>query len=88
VAAASRLMTRHLVLFVVIGQPDLRRVAMRKVTTAGEMYETAAAQEVMHRRDVLLARLRTHGALALEADGTLSPALVNAYLDVKGRSRL
>jgi len=76
------------VLFVVIGQPDLQRVAMRKAATADEMYETAAAQEVVHRRDVLLARLRSQGALALEASAKLSPALVNAYLDVKQRSRL
>jgi uncharacterized protein (DUF58 family) len=88
VSAASQLMARHLVLFVVIGQPDLHRVAMRKAATADEMYETAAAQEVVHRRDVLLARLRSQGALALEASAKLSPALVNAYLDVKQRSRL
>jgi uncharacterized protein (DUF58 family) len=88
VTAASQLMGHHLVLFVVIGQPDLQRVAMRKAATADEMYETAAAQEVAHRRDVLLARLRSQGALALEADTKLSPALVNAYLDVKQRNRL
>lgn len=88
VVAASQLMGRHLVLFVVIGQPDLHRVAMRKPATADEMYETAAAQEVAHRRDVLLARLRSQGALALEASATLSPTLVNAYLDVKQRNRL
>jgi len=88
VSAASSLMSRHLVLFVVIGQPDLHQIAMRKADTADEMYETAAAQEVVHRRDVLLARLRAQGALALEATAKLSPALVNAYLDVKQRNRL
>jgi uncharacterized protein (DUF58 family) len=88
VAAASQLTGRHLVLFVVIGHPDLHRVSMRKAATPDEMYETAAAQEVVHRRDVLLARLRAQGAVALEARGTLSPALVNAYLDVKQRNRL
>jgi uncharacterized protein (DUF58 family) len=88
VTAASGLMSRHLVLFVVIGQPDLQRVAMRTPETAGDMYETAAAQEVVHRREVLLARLRAQGALALEASSKLSPALVNAYLDVKQRNRL
>ena len=88
VAAASQLMGRHLVLFVVIGQPDLHQVAMRNAATADEMYETAAAQEVVHRRDVLLARLRSQGALALEAGPKLSPTLVNAYLEVKQRNRL
>ena len=88
IAAASQLMGRHLVLFVAMGQPDLQAVAMRRASTPGEMYETAAAREVAHRRDVLLARLRAQGALALEADTTLSPALVNAYLDVKQQNRL
>jgi uncharacterized protein (DUF58 family) len=88
IAAASQLMGRHLVLFVAMGQPDLQAVAMRRASTPAEMYETAAAREVAHRRDVLLARLRSQGALALEADTTLSPALVNAYLDVKQQNRL
>jgi uncharacterized protein (DUF58 family) len=88
VTAAGTLMARHLVLFVVIGQPDLRQVSARKPRSVAEMYETAAAQEVVHRRDVLLARLRAQGALALEAGSKLSPALVNVYLDVKQRNRL
>ena len=88
VQAASRLMPSHLVLFVVIGQPDLDAVAHRTPKTVDEMYETAAAAEVGHRRDLLLARLRARGALALEVSTKLSPALVNAYLDVKQVGRL
>lgn len=88
VQAASRLMPSHLVLFVVVGQPDLNAVARRKPGTVEEMYETAAAAEVVHRRDLLLARLRARGALALEVSTTLSPTLVNAYLDVKQQGRL
>ena len=75
-------------LFVVIGQPDLDAVAHRTPKTVDEMYETAAAAEVGHRRDLLLARLRARGALALEVSTKLSPALVNAYLDVKQMGRL
>jgi uncharacterized protein (DUF58 family) len=88
VTAAAALMTRHLVLFVVIGQTDLQQLAARDPRTTGEMYETAAAQEVVHRRDLLLAQLRARGALALDSRGRLSPALVNAYLEIKQRNRL
>jgi len=88
VQAASQLMSRHLVLFVVIGQPDLARVALERPEQVAGMYRSAAAQEVVHRRDVLLARLRGRGALALEASAGLSPAVVNAYLEVKQRNRL
>jgi uncharacterized protein (DUF58 family) len=88
VQAASRLMPAHLVLFAVVGQPDLERVAHRLPKTVEEMYETAAAEEVTHRRELLIARLRARGALALEVSTTLSPAIVNAYLDVKQQGRL
>jgi len=88
VRAAALLMPRHLVLVVMISQPDLVATASRKPNDVDDMYHSAAAQEVLHRRDVLLARLRGQGALTLEADSTLSPALANAYLGVKQRNRL
>jgi uncharacterized protein (DUF58 family) len=87
--AASRMMPRHLVLFVVIGQPDLGELAAEEPKDEEQMFQIAAAQEVIHRRELLLARLRERGALALEvSSGTLSPALVNSYLEVKQRNRL
>ncbi len=88
VAAASQLMQRHVVLFVAIGQPDLQRLTARRAATVEDMFETAAAHEVIHRRDLLLARLRAGGALAIDANARLTPRLVNAYLDVKRRSLL
>ncbi|HYM78483.1 MAG TPA: DUF58 domain-containing protein [Candidatus Dormibacteraeota bacterium] len=89
VEAASMMMPRHLVLFVVIGQPDLGALASKTPTSASEMYRIAAAQEMVHRRELLLARLRERGALAMEvSSGAVSPALVNAYLQIKERSQL
>ena len=61
-------------LFVVIGQSDLKALAARDPDTIHHMYETAAAQEVVHRRELLLAVLRERGVLALEhGSGSLSP---------------
>jgi uncharacterized protein (DUF58 family) len=89
VEAAARMSPRHLVLFVAIGQPDLGRLAAQEPADEADMYRVAAAQEVMHRRELLLARLRDRGVLALEAhSATLSPAVVNAYLEIKERNRL
>lgn len=89
IRAAAQLMSRHLVLFVVIGQPDLGALANRDPATVEEMYQAAAAQEVALRRELLLATLRARGALALETtSGGLSAAVVNGYLDVKQRNRL
>ena len=89
IEAASMMMPRHLVLFVVIGQPDLGELASRTPKSESEMYQVAAAQEVVHRREILLARLRERGALALETrSGAVSPMLVNSYLQIKERNQL
>ena len=89
IEGASHLLSRHLVLFVVVGQPDLESMALRRPATAVEMYETVAAQDMIGRRELLLSRLRERGALALELDpGKLSIGLVNQYLGIKERSLL
>lgn len=89
IEAASIMMPRHLVLFVVIGQPDLGELAAMTPQTESEMYRVAAAQEMVHRRELLLAQLRERGALALEVtSGAVSPVLVNAYLQIKERNQL
>jgi len=87
--AASMMMPRHLVLFVVIGQPDLAELATKRPQSETEMYQVAAAQEMVHRRELLLARMRERGALALEVtSGAISPVLVNSYLQIKERNQL
>lgn len=89
IEAASMMMPRHLVLFVVIGQPDLGALAAKTPQSEAEMYRVAAAQEMVHRRELLVARLRERGALAMEvSSGIVSPVLVNAYLQIKERSQL
>jgi len=89
IEAASLLMPRHLVLFVVIGQPDLEQLATQKPDTVEQMYSVAAAQEVVHRRELLLGRLRERGAMAVETSSSrLSPTLVNSYLEIKQKNRL
>ncbi len=89
VVEAAMMMPRHLVLFVVMGQPDLMAMAAAEPVGAGDMYRAAAAQEMVHRRETLLARMRDRGVLALETDAaSLTPALVNAYLEIKERNQL
>lgn len=89
VVEAAQMMPRHLVLFVAIGQPDLSAMASREPRDTTEMYQAAAAQEMSHRREMLLARLRDRGVLTVEANtGTLSPTLVNVYLGIKERNQI
>ena len=62
-------------------------MANRRPANATEMYETIAAQEMMNRREVLLARVHNRGALALEVSPQrLTPMLVNQYLEIKERN--
>ena len=85
--AASEAALRHLVLFMVIGQPDLATLASSEPDSVLNMYRTTAAQETLYRREVLLARLRQRGALAVEVNSSAaSVTLVNSYLNVKERN--
>jgi uncharacterized protein (DUF58 family) len=89
IAAASEAASRHLVLFVVIGQPDLAALAAAEPDSVTNMYRTTAAQEALHRREVLLAKLRQRGVLAVEvSSAAASVTVVNSYLDVKQRNLL
>jgi uncharacterized protein (DUF58 family) len=87
VDAAGQLLSRHLLLFIVIAQPEVKRQAAVTPGSTQAMYETVAAQEVVFRRELLLGRLREHGALCLEvAPHQLSAAVLNQYLSVKERN--
>ena len=89
IEGAAHLLPRHVVLFMVMAQPDLNELAARRPVNAHQMYESAAAQEVALRRELLLAQLRERGALALEvAPHGLSAALLNQYLYIKERGLL
>ena len=86
---ASQLLRRHLLLFVAMGQPDVRQLAAARPESMSEMYRSAAAQELVQRRELLLARLRQQGALTLETtpESTMS-AVLNRYLQVKEQGLL
>ena len=89
IEAAGQLLSRHLVIFIVIAQPELKRQAGIAPENAEQMYETVAAQELVFRRELLLGRLREHGALCLEvAPQQLSAAVLNQYLSVKERNKV
>jgi hypothetical protein len=52
-----------------------------------DMYEIAAALEMVHRRETLIGKVRNKGAMALEiAPSKLTATLVNQYLEVKERN--
>jgi len=87
IESAMHTAERHLVLFTVIGQPELRALVRERPETARQMFRQTAAMEIVQRRDLLLRTLRQHGALTLEVEpARLSTAVVNHYLMAKDRS--
>jgi len=87
IESAMHMAERHLVLFTVIGQPELRAMVRERPDDVREMYRQTAAMEIVQRRDLLLRTLRQHGALTLEVEpAKLSTAVVNQYLMAKDRS--
>ena len=88
IQAAMRMCARHLVLFVVIGQPDLKLLASKRPETAEDLYRYTAAVETLNRREVLLARMQERGALAMEVDAhQISTTAMNKYLELKERGQ-
>ncbi|MGD0369708.1 MAG: DUF58 domain-containing protein [Acidobacteriaceae bacterium] len=87
--AAVDLARRHLVLLVVLNHPEIRATAAREPRTAAQMFESAAAQEVIERRRQTLAGLRSKGVLVVETTpGALRTDAINEYLEVKARGLL
>jgi uncharacterized protein (DUF58 family) len=86
IESAMHMAERHLVLFTVIGQPELRAMVRERPENPREMFRQTAAMEIVQRRDLLLRTLRQHGALTLEVEPSkLSTAVVNQYLMAKDR---
>jgi uncharacterized protein (DUF58 family) len=86
IQAATQMAGRHLVLFAVIGQPDLQRAADTTPSTPEDLYRYTAALETLHRREILLARMRERGAMAMEVNAhEISTAVMNKYLELKER---
>jgi uncharacterized protein (DUF58 family) len=82
--AAAQLVRRHLLLFIAISQLDVQRQAAATPETVDAMFETAAAQELLDRRERLLRRLQERGAMTLETHPeSLAGSVLNRYLEVK-----
>jgi uncharacterized protein (DUF58 family) len=89
VESALRMTPRHLVLFMLISHPELAQAAGERPETPARMFRMAAAQELAHRREVLLGGLRQRGIIALESTANrISAEVVNQYLEIKERGRL
>jgi uncharacterized protein (DUF58 family) len=89
VAHALKLGTRHLVLVVAMADPEVLAARDAPITTPGRAYEWAAAEELLAARRQSFEVLHRGGVLGLDVTaGTLSPSLVERYLELKERALL
>jgi uncharacterized protein (DUF58 family) len=89
VDAAIDLSRRHLVLLVVLKNPELDAMTAQPPSSVHQMYMSTASEEILERRRALIAQLRAQGVLVVEttADSVKADA-INQYLDVKARGLL
>ncbi|MEQ1688801.1 MAG: DUF58 domain-containing protein [Sphingopyxis sp.] len=84
IRAAERLVSKHLVLFVVMADGELEGIAAHQPDTAEAMVGATIAAELLRDRRVVLARLRRMGALVVEASvGGVTASLLATYIRVK-----
>jgi uncharacterized protein (DUF58 family) len=84
---ALQLLRRHVLLFVAMAQPEVELIAQARPKSVDEMFRAAAAQEMVGRRELLLARLHEQGALTLDLNPeALTSSVLNQYLTVKERA--
>lgn len=89
VAHALRLASRHLVVVVAMSDPAVLAARDSPVGSSERVYEWAAAEEFVALRRESFELLRRGGVLCLDvAANSLSPALVERYLELKERALL
>lgn len=89
IEGAFQLMRRHLLLFIVPAPEEIIGLIEQQPRNPAEMFERTAAQEMLHRRELLLAQLRARGALTLQVPvAQIATAVLNRYLEVKEASLL
>lgn len=89
VGHVSVLARRSLPLVVTISDPDVHAAARQRPHDSLSVYQRAAAAQLLDERQVALDNLRRQGVLTLDVPANqLSMAVINRYLELKGRTLL
>jgi uncharacterized protein (DUF58 family) len=89
IAHLQRLASVHLCMCVAISDSKVLAAAGSVPESTDDLYEKAAAVEVLHEREQAVAALERAGVVVVDSEpGTLSPDVINKYLDIKARVRL
>jgi uncharacterized protein (DUF58 family) len=82
----GRLAKRHLILFVSFSDPDLVAVQHQPLKSREALAASVVASDVVQERRIVLERLRRAGLMVIDAKGgTLTPQLLERYIEIKQR---
>jgi uncharacterized protein (DUF58 family) len=85
----SRLVGKHLVLFVALRDPGMARIAGSEPRSLGDLHRAVVAGDFAREREAVLARLRRMGVHCIDATpDRLSMNLLNRYLDIVRREQI
>jgi len=80
----TRLLRRHVILFVVMRDEELEAIAKAEPSTAEAVSRAVTAHALMRSRDLVIARLSRLGVRIVDAPvSRIGSALISAYLDLK-----
>ena len=89
VAQVSLLARSSLPLVVTISDPDVHAASLQKPRDSLSVYQRATASQLLDERRMILDTLRKRGVLTLDVPANqLSLAVINRYLELKGRTLL
>ena len=85
----SRLLSQHLVIFVVMRDDELEDLQRQAPTNADDVSRAVVAAALLRERELVVTRLRRLGVQIVEAPANqIGPALLSRYLDLKRRDLL
>lgn len=86
---SSALLARHLMVFCAVADRDLNATAAADPKNEEDLFLSAAAIDIVNRRERMIGHLRGRGAYTLEVTSQqLSSAIVREYLSIKERELL
>ena len=88
-ANVSHVAKRSLPLVVTISDPDVHAAARQRPVNSLDVYRQVAAAQLLDERKLMLDALQRQGVLTLDVPANqLSLAVINRYLELKGRTLL
>jgi uncharacterized protein (DUF58 family) len=90
IAHTARSAARHMLLVVALRNDHLMRAAIPdQHDSVAELFESAAAEELVAAREEALLRMRRAGVQVLDVSpAEMTPAVINRYLEIKARGSL